>query len=282
MNHCESYEPLLDAFTEGDLFMEDMVWVQQHLNNCPDCQAYVEDLLAIRAAFPTVEETEVPAGFTASVMAAVAATPQATAPKAAAAASAPKSAKKKAPWGKVLSGLAACCAIVLLAQGGLKMASGGGASMAPKAEEAAPAAEAPMEMYAADSITEAAVEEDAPAEDAKMAEPQMEAMPESEVVNDGSAPKHTVAGTEGAASPYRIIVTVDADYIGDALDYYLPLVEYDETLEGSDSTVHTREYELTMAEYDELISQLEFERGEAPAEEGFDTASETVLVIVRQ
>ena len=74
MNHCESYEPLLDAFTEGDLFMEDMVWVQQHLNNCPDCQAYVEDLLAIRAAFPTVEETEVPAGFTASVMAAVAAT----------------------------------------------------------------------------------------------------------------------------------------------------------------------------------------------------------------
>ena len=159
MNHCESYEPLLDAFTEGDLFMEDMVWVQQHLNNCPDCQAYVEDLLAIRAAFPTVEETEVPAGFTASVMAAVAATPQATAPKAAAEA-APKAAKKRTPWVKVLSGLAACCAIVLLAQGGLKMAAGGGASMAPKAEEAA----APMEMFAADSITEEAVEEEAPAD----------------------------------------------------------------------------------------------------------------------
>ena len=106
MNHCESYEPLLDAFTEGDLFMEDMVWVQQHLNNCPDCQAYVEDLLAIRAAFPTVEETEVPAGFTASVMAAVAATPQATAPQAAASKSAAKptakSAGKNTPWAKVL------------------------------------------------------------------------------------------------------------------------------------------------------------------------------------
>ena len=282
MNHCESYEPLLDAFTEGDLFMEDMVWVQQHLNNCPDCQAYVEDLLAIRAAFPTVEETEVPAGFTASVMAAVAATPQATTPKTAAEA-APKAAKKRTPWGKVLSGLAACCAIVLLAQGGLKMASGGGASMAPKAksEEAA----APMEMYAADSITEEAVEEEAPAEEAKMAEPQMEAMPsmpESEVVNDGASFEYTTGGSEGAASPYRIIVTVDADYIGDALDYYLPLVEYDETLEGSDAIVHTREYELTMAEYDALVSELAEARGEAPAEEGFDTNSDMVLVIVRQ
>ena len=277
MNHCESYEPLLDAFTEGDLFMEDMVWVQQHLNNCPDCQAYVEDLLAIRAAFPTVEETEVPAGFTASVMAAVAATPQATSPKAAAEA-APKTAKKNTPWVKVLSGLAACCAIVLLAQGGLKMASGGGASMAPKAEEAA----APTEMFAADSITEEAVEEEAPAEEAKMAEPQMETMPEDEVVNDGTSLEYTAGSTEGTASPYRIIVTVDADYIGDALDYYLPLVEYDETLEGSNTPVHTREYELTMAEYDALMAQLAEDRGEAPAEEGFDTDSDLVLVIVRQ
>ena len=89
MNHCESYEPLLDAFTEGDLFMEDLVWVQKHLNECPKCRAYVDDLIAIRAAFPTVAETEVPAGFTASVMAAVAATPQATAPAAASAAKPP-------------------------------------------------------------------------------------------------------------------------------------------------------------------------------------------------
>lgn len=280
MNHCESYEPLLDAFTEGDLFMEDMVWVQQHLNNCPDCQAYVEDLLAIRAAFPTVEETEVPAGFTANVMAAVAATAQATAPKAAAA-STPKSAKKNTPWVKVLSGLAACYAIVLLAQGGLKMASGGGASMAPRAEEAA--AEAPMEMYAtADSITETAVEEEAPAAVEPQEAAKTEAMPESEVVNDGTSLEYTVGDTEGTVSPYRIIVTVDADYIGDALDYYLPLVEYDETLEGSNTSVHTREYELTMAEYDALVDQLAEDRGEAPAEEGFDTDSDLVLVIVRQ
>ena len=274
MNHCESYEPLLDAFTEGDLFMEDLVRVQQHLNNCPDCQAYVEDLLAIRAAFPTVEETEVPADFTASVMAAVAATPQATAPIADAASNS-KSAKKRTPWTKVLSGLAACCAIVLLAQGGLKM---GGDSMATKTEEAA----APMEMCTADSITEAAVEEAAPAEEAKMAEPQMETMPESEIIHDGAFYEYSANGVEGTLSPYRIIVTVDADYIGDALDYYLPLVEYDETPEGSNTPVHTREYELTMAEYDALVAQLADARGEAPAEEGFDTNSDRVLVIVRE
>lgn len=273
MNHCESYEPLLDAFTEGDLFMEDMVRVQQHLINCPHCQAYVEDLLAMRAAFPTVAETEVPAGFTASVMAAVAATPQATAP---AAASAAKSAKKRTPWTKVLSGLAACCAIVLLAQGGLNM--GGGASMAPKAEEAA----APMEMYTADSAhAESAME--APAEEAKMAEPQTEAAPESDIVHDETSVEHTTTGgVAGAPSPYRIIVTVDAEWVGDALYHHLPLVEYDETPAGSDTLVHIREYELTMAEYDELFSQLALERGEAPVEEGFDTNSEMVLVIVRQ
>ena len=277
MNHCESYEPLLDAFTEGDLFMEDMVWVQQHLNTCPDCQAYVEDLLAIRAAFPTVEETEVPAGFTAHVMAAVADTPQATAPKANAA-SAPKSAKKRTPWVKVLSGLAACCAIVVLAQGGLKMA--GGAT----AEEAAPAAEAPMEMYAtADSIAEeSAAMGEIPAEEAKMAEPESEAITDSEFFNDGAASVTLPSGTtEGATSPYRIIITVDADYIGDALYYYLPVVEYDELLDGSDTPVHTREYELTMAEYDALLKELA-DRDELPAEEGFNTDSEMVLVIVRQ
>lgn len=277
MNHCESYEPLLDAFTEGDLFMEDMVWVQQHLNNCPDCQAYVDDLLAIRAAFPTVEETEVPAGFTANVMAAVAATPQATAPQAAKPAA--KATKKNAPWGKVLSGLAACCAIVLLAQGGLKMASGGGASMAPTAEEAA----APMEMYTADSVAEeAAVEEEAPAEDAKMAEPQAEATPEAETVEDIS--HHYTTETQGAPpaeeSLYRIVINVDAAYIGTLLDGYTPAAEFDEA-DGSGASVHTLEYELTMAEYKTLLAQLA-DREEMPAEEVFETESETVLVIVRQ
>ena len=133
MNHCASYEPLLDAFAEGDLFMEDMVWVQQHLNTCPDCQAYVDDLLTIRAAFPTVEETEVPADFTANVMAAIAANPRQAVSE-----SPVKSAKRKTPWGKMLAPLAACCAIVILAQVAPRMLGSGGSK-----EAAAPAAVAP-------------------------------------------------------------------------------------------------------------------------------------------
>ena len=45
MNTCEFYAALLDAFAEGDLFTEDMVRVQQHLLNCPNCQSYLDDLL---------------------------------------------------------------------------------------------------------------------------------------------------------------------------------------------------------------------------------------------
>ena len=258
MNHCESYEPLLDAFTEGDLFMEDMVWVQQHLNTCPDCQAYVEDLLSMRAAFPTVDDVVVPAGFTASVMAAVANTPQATAPVAAKAKKA--SAKKNTPWIKVLSGLAACCAIVLLAQG---MPHLNGGSMAPKAEEAAPESEALY--YTADSAAPIAAAE------AKMAEPEADCA-------------ETPAEESVSMAPYRIIIEVDADYIGDLLDSYRPVMQYDEVLDmgsGNDTSVHTAEYELTIPEYDDLLIQLA-KRNELPAEQLFDTTSAMVLIIVRQ
>lgn len=107
MKECEKYAALLDAFSEGDLFLEDMVQVQNHLMTCPDCQAYLEDLMAMRAAFPTVEETEVPEGFADRVMAAVAEHPRTAAPKAE-----PK--KKNPVWRKVLVPLAACCAVVIL------------------------------------------------------------------------------------------------------------------------------------------------------------------------
>ena len=112
MNTCESYAALLDAFAEGDLFTEDMLQVQKHLNDCPACQAYLDDLFTMRAAFPTIEDTEVPAGFADSVMAAVAAHPRTAVP------AEPVSRKKKSPWAKVVLPLAACCAIVVLLQGG--------------------------------------------------------------------------------------------------------------------------------------------------------------------
>ena len=268
MNHCESYEPLLDAFTEGDLFMEDLVWVQKHLNECPKCRAYVDDIIAIRAAFPTVEETELPLGFTASVMGAVVDTPQTPVPVTAKAK--PVSASKKTPWVKVLSGLAACCAIVLLAQG-MPLLSGGGASMAPRAEEAAPESEALY--YTADSSAAAGVESKLVTEPTVAEEPMELPI---------GAPS-TEADADAPMAPYRIIIEVDADYIGDLLDDYLPLMRYEETVteNGKSVSVQKTEYELTMAQYDILLDQLETRR-EMPVEEAYDTDSSMVLVIVRQ
>lgn len=91
---------LLDAFVDGELTAEELAAVQEHLRDCSDCQAYVNDVLAIRAAFPTVEDTAVPADFTKKVMEAVANTPQ--------------SRPKKQPWGKLLT--AACLAVIVLVQ----------------------------------------------------------------------------------------------------------------------------------------------------------------------
>ena len=67
---------LLDAFVDGELTAAEMAEVQAHLAECPGCQAYVDDALAIRADFPTAESTELPADFTDHIMQAVAKTPQ--------------------------------------------------------------------------------------------------------------------------------------------------------------------------------------------------------------
>ena len=104
MRPCDEYAALLDAYVDGELSPEEMMRVQAHLDSCPGCQAYVDDALAIRAAFPDVEETEVPDGFAESVSAAIRA------------GAAPQR-KRRTPWAKVLAPLAACCAVVVLLAG---------------------------------------------------------------------------------------------------------------------------------------------------------------------
>ena len=47
---------LLDAFVDGELTSEEMISVQSHLDECPECRAYVDDALAIRASFPTEDD----------------------------------------------------------------------------------------------------------------------------------------------------------------------------------------------------------------------------------
>lgn len=261
MNTCESYAALLDAFAEGDLFTEDMVRVQQHLNNCPHCQTYLEDLLAIRAAFPTAEDTPVPPDFTANVMAAVAATPQA-APESAAT---PR--KKDNRWLRILAPLAACCAIVILLQG----------------IPGATTKEAAFDYAASVSATcDAPAEEPAAAAEPGAAEEQQKPVTEARITTDNatmdtgsiaeSAPELMVE-KEDSTSRYCISISVDAAYVGDLLDGYTPI--------SADESKGELQYELTMAQYEAFLEALA-DRDELPAEEVFDTDSETVLVIVRQ
>lgn len=99
---------LLDAFVDGELTAAEMAEVQAHLAECPGCQAYVDDALAIRADFPTAESTELPADFTGHIMQAVAKTPQ--------------SRPKTQPWGK-LAAAAACLALIVLVQYGAGLSS---------------------------------------------------------------------------------------------------------------------------------------------------------------
>lgn len=102
MRPCNEYAALLDLYVDGELPPQEMVRVQEHLDRCPGCRAYVDDALAIRAAFPDVEDTEVPEGFAESVCAVIQASD--TAPKR----------NRRRRWAKTLIPMAACCAIVVL------------------------------------------------------------------------------------------------------------------------------------------------------------------------
>ena len=92
--HAE-FEALLDAFVDGELSSGDSEAVKIHLTTCPECRAYVEDALAIRADFPTIEDTDVPDDFAENILSAIAVP------------------AKKRPWKKLLLPLAACLAIIV-------------------------------------------------------------------------------------------------------------------------------------------------------------------------
>lgn len=153
MNECERCAALLDAFVDGELSPEEMAAVQAHLDQCPVCRSYADDALAIRAAFPQAEETEVPEGFAEAVSAVIRAqTPVSRQ-------------KKSAPWRRTALPLAACCALVILLSqlpGGplrtRKMESSGASSAA---DTAAPAAvEDSMDAEAAVEEPEASADEE--------------------------------------------------------------------------------------------------------------------------
>ena len=260
MKECEKYAALLDAFSEGDLFLEDMIQVQTHLMNCPGCQAYLEDLMAMRAAFPTVEDTEVPEGFADRVMAAVATTPQATTP----------AKSKKTPWRKLLVPLAACCALVILL--GRTALMGGSNAPAAKlsarsetavAEECAieePKASAPAETAAGTLLNDTAAY-------SYTAETEAQNTAKSKDIEDAIITESTAETAPAEAAPaaaQELILTTQQ--AGDLLSRFTPAEE-------SETEIR---YELTAQEYVALLTALPREvRQSAPA-----NTAEIITVVV--
>lgn len=81
MTYCKEFSALLDPYIDGELSPEETARVREHLHTCDGCRAYVQAALAIRDAFPEAEDTPVPDGFAAGVMAAIRRTPPPEAPE---------------------------------------------------------------------------------------------------------------------------------------------------------------------------------------------------------
>lgn len=231
MKLCEEYAALLDLYVDGELSLEELEQVQAHLDACPACRAYVDDALAMSAAFPDPEETEVPDGFAESVMARL----YAEAPPA------PKK-QKKTPWVGVLASLVACCAIVLLQQHG--PLSGAANETATYDTAAAETAEtAPADVEDQFSYDGAEPGEDSNGTPTPYAEPRAV---EDSAVNEAESTK--------AADGEALVLT--AEEAGDLLASFTPVEETEETLY----------YRLAEEDYRSLLAALpEPVRQTAPA-----------------
>ena len=244
MKYCENFAALLDPFVDGELSPDEMARVQAHLDGCPACRAYVDDALAIRAAFPDAEDTPVPDGFAESVMARIRA--ETVSQK-----------RKNRPWLKALASLAACCAIVLLAA---PMFSHGSKTEAAPAE--APAAAAASTERAMGFANTA---EEAPAEDSR------EDLASSELYDAAPAPSAADSGataycTEADTTSW---LTLTAEEAGSLLADVTPAEETETELR----------YELTSGELETLLAALS-EAGIVPSGELHPAEMEDSYVLV--
>lgn len=233
---------LLDAFVDGELTAAEMAEVQAHLAECPGCQAYVDDALAIRADFPTAESTELPADFTDHIMQAVAKTPQ--------------SRPKTQPWGK-LAAAAACLAVIVLVQYGAGLSSRNTSNEAAAYTADCAAAESTVERSAdassgddADSCQPMDSADDSGEPDSVAADSTQQANKSEST--DGTASiqsayqngKSAVPVITGADLP---TVRVSATEIGDLLDDRTPTEQKD---------TGVVRYLLTRTEFDALAEEL--------------------------
>lgn len=246
--NIHEHTALLDAFVDGQLTAEEMTEVQAHLAECPDCRAYVDDALTIRASFPTEEEPALPEGFAGRVMQAVA--------------KAPQSRPKKQPWGR-LAAAAACLALVILVQHGVETSSLSGstdtaayAADCETAESTAPrSAETPSATVAddcqpmdtpADSGGESAEASDRQADKKERDGADYSGQSASQGTGDGI----TVETPSEDAAEFPTVQMSAAD-LGDLLDDRIPTEQED---------TGTVRYLLTRAEFDSLKETLA-ERG---------------------
>ena len=233
---------LLDAFVDGELTAAEMAEVQAHLAECPGCQAYVDDALAIRADFPTADSTELPADFTDHIMQAVAKTPQ--------------SRPNKQPWGK-LAAAAACLAVIVLVQYGAGLSSRNTSNEAAAYTADCAAAESTVERSAdassgddADSCQPMDSPDDSGEPDSVAADSTQQANKSEST--DGTASiqsayqngKSAVPVITGADLP---TVRVSATEIGDLLDDRTPTEQKD---------TGVVRYLLTRTEFDALAEEL--------------------------
>lgn len=255
MKYCEAFAALLDPYLDGELSPEEMVRIHEHLDHCPVCRAYADDMLTIRAGFPGVEDTPVPVGFADAVCAAVRG------------GAAPRK-KRAAPWAKALVPLAACLAVVILLQNGpLSMQCKNAALTAydsAAVEECAPAeaaVESPTET--GDSVGEAKAGRQVPTATQSPAASAPQAY--AALSEDEAAPANSGAGVtslntgdawvEHGNIVFSAVVFLTQAEAGNALDGYegRPYSDADRPGDGAAGTG----YALERTDFQRILDQLD-------------------------
>lgn len=261
MKYCEEFAALLDPYVDGELSGEEAARVRAHLESCPGCQAYADGALAIRAAFPEIRETAVPAGFVQGVMAVVRAE------------EARGRTRKNRRWKQILLPLAACFAVAVVLrtipgvgnQGGFRTDSnpapaeaanntvpagdsGAGqyspAGIAPQMAEALPENDVQLRIASGDSSSETTASAAADAPSALFS-----AFPEED--QEGTAAANGKRMPDYAAR----VIRLTADQAGELLS--------DRTGDVGEDGV--RRYQLVREEFDTLLAALA-ERNIVPEE----------------
>lgn len=255
MKLCDEYAALLDLYVDGELEPAQMVQVQAHLDTCPACRQYVDDALAIRAAFPDAEDVELPECFHDAVMAAVAAD----------AAKAKKSRKKV--W-KSLLPLAACFAVVLVV-------GGRSGVMAPRTESTSAAAS----VTTADAVYQSENETAAPASSAPAETSLALTSQTPAAINEPAAKGGTDSVQAAAESRSTARKAKERNYFavlhwgGDVEDLSLPADCTPITLEDG-----TTGYELSRADYEALLEKLDAKVFSVAI--SYDTDADLALIIL--